>query len=175
MNEIYDRKFVEEIKKSTLLTKNQLFQKSEKFYYPSLTIDENGLTPVFSAWSWEALKQVSIETTSPIEWIKWSYSDSPYFNFNETNFSNVKIAFENRGNIYTFQPHQWPDELSVRINSMECALHELDLDGVFGTEKVRDSIVINAEIVPPDAANTSRARRLNPPAALKDWLIEAAE
>ncbi len=58
---------------------------------------------------------------------------------------------------------------------MECALHELDLDGVFGTEKVRDSIVINAEIVPPDAANTSRARRLNPPAALKDWLIEAAE
>jgi len=35
--------------------------------------------------------------------------------------------------------------------------------------------VVNVEVMPPDATNVERAIRLNPPAALADWLSEAAE
>jgi hypothetical protein len=58
---------------------------------------------------------------------------------------------------------------------MEAALSEADAAGTFGSGIEREQIVINVEVMPPDHSNTERAIRLNPPAALTEWLVEAAE
>ena len=61
------------------------------------------------------------------------------------------------------------------MSAMEEAMARLDQAGLFGTGSKRAHIVINVEVMPPDYTNTERAKRLNPPEALVDWLKEAAE
>ena len=59
--------------------------------------------------------------------------------------------------------------------AMERAMARVDADGIFGHGAKRDQIVLNVEVMPPDATNVARARRLNPLSAITDWLVEAAE
>jgi hypothetical protein len=58
---------------------------------------------------------------------------------------------------------------------MEAAMAQLDREGLFGTGRARLDVVINVEVMPPDWTNTVRAKRLNPPGALHEWLDEVAE
>ena len=65
--------------------------------------------------------------------------------------------------------------MQYRVAAMEEAMRTLDVEHVFGVGAQRDAIVINVEFTPPDWTNTQRAKRLNPSAALVDWLAEKAE
>ena len=67
------------------------------------------------------------------------------------------------------------ERAELRLGAMEEALARLDRMGIFGTGEARNRIVVNAEVMPPDYSNTVRAQRLNPPAAIRDWLIHVAE
>lgn len=61
-------------------------------------VDENGLPPVFSAWSREsffaACKQMDDEQAL---WMKWSYSDSPYFEFGAVYFAEANGSGNRKG------------------------------------------------------------------------------
>ena len=63
-------------------------------------------------------------------------------------------------------------EFEFRINAMIEALRRCDQQGIFALNQPRAEIVINVELLPPDETNTLRAKRLNPPEALGQWLIE---
>ena len=58
---------------------------------------------------------------------------------------------------------------------MEEALKRLDKKGIFGTGDNRKKIVITAEVVPPDYANTARVQRLNPDGIVQEWFEFCSE
>ena len=153
-----------------------LFLTGESFYYLSLVVDENGLPPVFSAWSREsffaACKQMDDEQAL---WMKWSYSDSPYFEFGAVYFAEANELWQSKGGIDDFITDDWIEELAKRVNSLEKCFAELDADGFFSGMVKRTSLMINVETTPPTEEDTQRAQRLNPPEAIKEWLEEAAE
>ena len=156
----------------------KLFEEhKEKFYYCSLITTGEGLCPIISAWSVEALERVANESDDTEEakyYLKWSYAETPYFAYGEDFFKDVKSVFVERMNkLKTAEERQ--REVQVRINSMEKVMHNLDVKGMFGRGKQRLDIVINAEFMPPDYTNTQRALRLNPQEALNEWLEEIAE
>lgn len=156
----------------------QLFDTyDENFYYCSLITTGEGLCPVISAWSEEALERMTSQAENVEEeryYLKWSYGESPYFTYGEEYFSEVNRVFSERmRQIKTDEA--WTQELQLRINSMEQAMSNLDKAGLFGQGEQRLKLVINAEFMPPDATNTERAIRLNPKTALEEWLEEAAE
>lgn len=154
----------------------ELFHTGESFYYLSLVVDENGLPPVFSAWSREsffaACKQMDDEQAL---WMKWSYSDSPYFEFGAVYFAEANELWQSKGGIDDFIADDWIEELAKRVNSLEKCFAELDADGLFSAGVKRTSLMINIETTPPTEEDTRRAQRLNPPEAIKEWLEEAAE
>ncbi len=69
----------------------------------------------------------------------------------------------------------WDSEVDLRLRAMETAMSRLDSESLFGTGPQRLQIVVNVEVMPPDFTNTERARRLNPPGAIREWLGEAAD
>lgn len=149
----------------------------ENFYYCSLITTGDGLCPIVSAWSREALERAAQMELNPDEakhYLKWSYCDSPYFAFGEEFFSGVAELFAQRSCSLT-DAQAIDEEVSLRISSMEEAMRRLDGSGLFGCGEKRLAMVINAEFMPPDYTNTQRALRLNPPEALVRWLEEAAE
>lgn len=150
---------------------------NEKFYYCSLITTGEGLCPIISAWSEEALERVANETDNVEEakyYLKWSYDESPYFAYGEEYFQGVnKVFLERMKKLKTDKERD--REILLRINSMEKVMHNLDKDGMFGRGENRLGIVINAEFMPPDYTNTERALRLNPKEALNEWLEEIAE
>lgn len=156
----------------------KLFEEhNERFYYCSLITTGEGLCPIISAWSIEALERVANESADVEEakyYLKWSYSETPYFAYGEDYFKDVKSVFIDRMNKLK-NAEERQREVQVRINSMEKAMHNLDAKGIFGRGKQRLDIVINAEFMPPDYTNTERALRLNPKEALYEWLEEIAE
>jgi hypothetical protein len=159
---------------------DELFRNGEHFYYVSLTTIYEGFTPVFSAWSWQALDRIASSSTSTDIaetklLLKWSYADSPYYNHGAEHFIAVEETLSKRAKIDELEDDEWEKELKFRLLAMEQALHQLDSEGIFGQDVLRQKIVINAEVVPPDESNTKRAKRLNPKEALNDWLIEAGE
>lgn len=164
-------------KKALAKTIAELFSIGESFYYVSLTVDEGGATPVFSAWSREAYIDACEKLPADDDplWIKWSYSDSPYFNYKEENFFSAHAAWESKGSIDEFDAHEWINELNKRLNSLVRSFSALDDEGLFGAGENRNAIVINVEIVPPTHENTIRVKRLNPQSAIKEWLDEASE
>ncbi|HCJ14579.1 MAG TPA: hypothetical protein DHV77_05050 [Erysipelotrichaceae bacterium] len=149
----------------------------EKFYYCSLITTGEGLCPIISAWSREALEKTAskyVDTEEAKYYLKWSYAETPYYAFGEEFFTDVKKIFTERTKaLKTAEEKQ--REVQLRINSMERAMHNLDEKGIFGYGKQRLGIVINAEFMPPDYTNTERALRLNPHEALVEWLEEIAE
>lgn len=173
-----DPQLTAQLKTAIRAATTQLFANAENYYYLSVSTTEEGHPPVFSAWSREALDAAANSPDAadvPVEWLKWSYSDSPYFNFGESHFEALQAAWLARGSIDDFDDEEWNRELAVRVDTIEQALRELSDEGLFGKGVERDRIVIVAEMVPPDRANTERTIRLNPAEALTQWLSEAAE
>lgn len=173
-----DETLVEVIQNATQKALSKLFKEhNEKFYYCSLITTGEGLCPIISAWSEEALERVAskeedIEETK--DYLKWSYADTPYFAYGEEFFEDVDKIFLERMDKLTTEK-EIDREIQIRINSMERVMHNLDMNGMFGQGEQRLGIVINAEFMPPDFTNTERALRLNPKEALEEWLEEIAE
>ena len=158
----------------------QLFEQNpyDKFYYCSLVTTGEGHTPCLTAWSREKLEEaVRAENgdDNVRAELKWSYADSPFYCYAEDIFDEVKRQFVARSETRDRDSTEDRAELELRLRAMESAMVQLDSEGLFGTGTGRVGIVINAEVMPPDRTNVERARRLNPPEALVDWLTEAAE
>ncbi len=152
----------------------ELFQTGEHFYYCTLITTGEALPPFVAAWSHEALERC-VEPQDR-DTLKWSYADSPYCAFGwEEYFGTVRRMFQRLPDLHTFADSDWEAEYEARLNVMETAMRTLDTEGLFGAGKNRLNMVVNVEVMPPDHANTLRAFRLNPPAALTAWLAEAAE
>lgn len=173
-----DEMLVEIIQNATYRAISKLFEEhNEKFYYCSLITTGEGLCPIISAWSYEALERVANERDNVEEakyYLKWSYDETPYFAYGEEYFEDVNRIFLERMRILVTEKEK-DREIQLRINSMEKVMYNLDVNGMFGKGDERLGIVINAEFIPPDFTNTERALRLNPREALNEWLEEIAE
>lgn len=173
-----DEMLVEIIQNATQKALSKLFaEHKEKFYYCSLITTGEGLCPIISAWSIEALERVASEEDDVEEakyYLKWSYDETPYFAYGEEYFEDVNKVFLERMRALTTGQEK-DKEIQLRINSMERVMRNLDMNGMFGNGEERLGIVINAEFMPPDYTNTERALRLNPREALNEWLEEIAE
>ena len=154
-----------------------LFERhKERFYYITLFTSGECLPPNISAWSVEALERATAQSgKDAARVLKWSYADSPYFAFREEDFADVQRLYALRPDPHSLPLDGFLAECALRLRAMESALAILDQEGLFGVGQPRASVVVNAEVMPPDRGNTERARRLNPPEALTVWLQEAAE
>ena len=174
----YDPDLVKYIENATRKALKSLFDKhKEKFYYCTLATTGEGHCPVISAWSEEALERMLVTEKDPDKIrreIEWSYADSPYFAYGEEFFVEVREVFLKRTKLIN-NDDEFQKEYEIRVNSMEKVMANLDKEGLFGEGNQRLSIVINAEVMPPDYTNTERALRLNPREALTVWLEEVAE
>lgn len=144
----------------------------EHFYFFALCTTGEALAPYVSAWSHEALQRVP---EAEREGLKWDTSSSPYFAFGAEYFAGVNQVFAARGELFDMDDAASEQEFEFRIAAMTEALRRCDAQGIFALNQPRGDIVINVELLPPDETNTQRAKRLNPPEALEQWLIEAAE
>lgn len=176
---VTEHELVFEIEKAAGMAFQQLFSNNENYYYCSLITTGEALSPFIVAWSHEALERYLSENNcdeSDIGFIKWSYADSPYLDFGGEYFSRVKELFLQRPEInYSTSEKEWGKEFELRLNSMEKAMANLDKKGLFGRGNIRNGVVINVEVIPPDYGNTLRAIRLNPEESLLEWLEEVAE
>jgi hypothetical protein len=173
---------IDAIELATRQAVNELFaQHAEQFYYLTLITGGEALSPVLSAWSVEALERaisIAADKDEARFNLEWCYASSPYFCFGEEYFREVERLFDLRPDIDSFKDdseESWQAEYELRLGAMEEALARLDRTGMFGIGEARNRIVVNAEVMPPDYSNTVRAQRLNPPAAIRDWLIHVAE
>lgn len=180
MNLQVEEELVKVIETATRKALRNLFNyHKERFYYCSLITTGEGLCPVISAWSEEALEHAAGECSDEDKeearyYLKWSSEESPYYAYGEEHFEEVKEVFLARRKALTAED-DIDREIQLRINSMEKVMSNLDQEGMFGVGQQRLCIVINAEFMPPDYTNTERALRLNPRAALDEWLDEIAE
>lgn len=151
----------------------------EHFYYCALVTTEEGFAPVVSAWSREALEreaQDNADDPTFAQEVKWSYADSPYCTFGyDEYFGEVERLFEARPTMDDLDDEEWDDELDLRLEAMTEALAILDREGLFARNQPRHEVVVNAELMPPDASNAERALRLNVSATIpEDYLEETA-
>lgn len=148
-----------------------------QYYYLSLITTGAAHAPFLAAWSKEALDQAVSGSHDPDDarrGIKWSYADSPFMEFGKQHFAEVYRRFLERGEMPE-DDAAYDAEYECRLGAMEASVAQLDREGLFGAGDERNAIVVNVEVMPPDRTNTERAKRLNPPAALGEWLQEAAE
>lgn len=166
---------VDEIARATEKSFLNLFQNKEIYYYCALVTTGEAVAPVISAWSWEALENVAKKySKGDADLIKWSYADSPYWNFGCENFETVRKLFNERLLDYTDEI-KWFKEIDFRLEAMVLALEKLDKKEIFALNQPRSKVYVNVEVVPPDETNTIRALRLNKRRNILDWLNEAAE
>lgn len=168
----------EAILAATKLAISKLFNlHAEHFYYLSLITTGEAHAPFISAWSLEALsKAVAKHDASSERLLKWSYSDSPYMCFGEEYFGEVNRLFSLRPEMSALMSDAKQEaEYELRLRAMEWAMKRLDEAHLFGSGAKRAKLIINVEVMPPDLTNAERARRLNPPEAIVQWLAEAAE
>lgn len=165
------------ITKAARMAFQKLFSNGEHFYYCALLTTGEGFAPIISAWSWEALARVTqLNSETYAQSIKWSYADSPYYAFGyDEYFSDVKQLFEHRANIDSLNDEDWGKEFDVRLTAMVKAMSILDKEGLFAQNQSRRSILINVELMPPDASNVQRALELNNSEDIEEYLQEAAE
>ncbi len=141
---------------------------NEHFYYCTLVMIEVG-TPCISALSYEVLEKLaaaSDDYDNAYSQLKWSYADSPYCGFGyDEYFGDAAKMFEQCfDNINCDE-----NEISRWLDSMEEVMRILDGKGLFGMGKERSRVFINAEIMPPEASNFDRAKRLNPFDVYNEW------
>jgi len=166
---------VDEIARATEKSFLNLFQNKEIYYYCALVTTGEAVAPVISAWSWEALENVAKKySKEDADLIKWSYADSPYWNFGCENFETVRKLFNERLLDYTDEI-KWFKEIDFRLEAMVLALEKLDKKEIFSLNQPRSKVYVNVEVMPPDETNTIRALRLNKRENILDWLNEAAE
>lgn len=165
--------------KATKTAFTELFKEhDELYYYCTLITTGEGNCPYISAWSWQALKnfkeQENISNEKIIEY-KWSYADSPYCGYGWEYFKEVEEY------VVANKPKNIDDEedciswWNALIDTMETVMSTLDEQGIFGMGARRKSMLVNAEVMPPDYGNTMRALRLNNKEDIGIWLREAAE
>jgi len=163
----------------------------ETFYVIALVTTGEALAPVLSAWSVEGLEAAVQADTGGEEGegeaedaedlrelLRWSHADSPHYGFGEAHFQGVRALFEARPDPHALDEADYDAEVELRLDAMTEAMARVDADGLFGTGKVRDDVVVLVDVMPPDAGNTARALRLNPSpprGATARWLAEAAE
>ncbi|MES2820870.1 MAG: DUF4303 domain-containing protein [Pseudomonadota bacterium] len=154
-------------------------QHPEQYYYFSLVTTGEALPPFLVAWSTEALVvEVAKAKPGSEAYLRWSCAESPYMCYGEHHFQEVIRLFELRPEMTSeMTDSEWEAEYAVRLRAMELAMKELDDEGVFSQRGDREKVVINVEVMPPDATNAERARRLNPVGsqALAAWLQDVAE
>lgn len=124
----------------------------------------------------EALRPYLSATKPGMEW--WDLFDSPYALWGEEYMSKLHDVFDARCNPRSLDADcdAYCDECDTRYCSMEEALKQLDEEGLFGTGEERKKTLIAVVVVPPDATNTERMIRLNPPSELLErWLDECDE
>lgn len=177
MNNIMKKEFFEKLYKASKAAFEKLLAINERFYYCTLTITGDGLTPVISAWSYEALERECGDDEEVKYDIEWSYADSPYYAWEYESFHEVEELLENCSSIDDLSEEEWEKEIDARIDIMEKVMRKLDEEGVFSKNQERNNMVVLAEIMPPDESNTKRAYRLN---SIKNemfqkWLKEVAE
>ncbi|ECQ6566647.1 DUF4303 domain-containing protein [Salmonella enterica subsp. enterica] len=179
MDSVSEEDLFDEVESAAYKAFCELFENGEHFYYCSLITTGEALPPVVVAWSHEALERYFIENEGSEEdarLIKWSYAESPYFDFGSGYFEKVRELFHLRPEMNSkLSKHDWNIEFDIRLRIMEAVMKHLDEKGIFGIGEKRNGIVINVEVMPPDYENTLRAMRLNPSSALSQWLLEAAE
>lgn len=165
--------------KATKTAFTELFKKHDEFfYYCTLVTTGEGNCPYISAWSWQALKnfmdQEHISKEEIIDY-KWSYADSPYCAYGWEHFKEVEeyVLANKPKNIDDAE--DWFSWENALLATMEVVMSTLDEQGVFGMGARRKSMLVNAEVMPPDYTNTLRALRLNDKEDIKVWLQEAAE
>jgi hypothetical protein len=143
------------------------------FHYCTLVTYGEAPPPYVSAWSHEAL---SLVPEHKAHLLKWSCAESPFCFYGDKYFDEVNRLFSERPAMaYDLTEEAWNAEHELRLGAMEAAMARLDSEGLFGVGDARNKTVILVEVMPPDHANTERALRLNPPEALTEWMVEAAE
>lgn len=151
----------------------ELFQKYPgRFYYCSMFTDGLANGPAITAWSYEALDELAsqrADDSSAKDWLKWSYGESPFFCYRDDLFEPLRKLFQSRGGIGSTT---WNAEFEARLAIMENVMRRLDNEHVFGVGEERKKLVVAVEVIPPDASNTERVKRLNPPDAVAVWLAE---
>lgn len=163
--------------KATRAAFEKLFETKEHFYYCTLTTTGDGLTPVISAWSEEALEREADGDEDVKYDIEWSYADSPYYAWEYDTFEEVTDLLDERPKMSDMSADEWEEELELRLDVMEEVMRKLDEEGLFSLTQDRGDIVIGAEIMPPDESNTERVSRLNDEDSemFCRWLEEVAE
>lgn len=163
--------------KATRAAFEKLFETKEHFYYCTLTTTGDGLTPVISAWSEEALEREADGDEDVKYDIEWSYVDSPYYAWEYDTFEEVTDLLNECPKMSDMSVDEWEAELELRLDVMEEVMRKLDEEGMFSLTQDRGDIVIGAEIMPPDESNTERVSRLNDEDSemFCRWLEEVAE
>ena len=159
-------------------TFEELFNNNkETFYYCTLTITGDGLTPVISAWSYEALDRQCNGNQDEIHDIKWSYADSPYYAFGYEKFEEVTQLLAERREILKTTKIDWECEVEMYLDVMQNTMEMLDNEGVFSVNQKRNEVLVATEIMPPDGSCTIRVKKLNNngTAIFQEWLQEIAE
>ena len=184
MNTSYptEAELADAIESAARMAINDLFAQhpGHYFYYVSLITSGEAHPPVLTAWSKEALEDAVKDEVDKEDarWgLEWSYGESPFFCFGEPYFQEVKDLFARRPdmNSLMWDESAWNAECELRLHAMEAAMSRLNEEGLFGTGQDRFNVVVNVEVMPPDYTNTQRAKRLNPPEAIRTWLAEVAE
>jgi hypothetical protein len=156
----------------------------ERFYYCSLiTLECPMYRPALLAWSKEGLERAVEISLDPDKetlraYLKWNHAEAPLFAYGEQYFEEVwrlwdlstDLPLEGNADEWT-----WCYQCRLKLTAMLMAMQRLDEEGLFGRGPDRERIVINVEVMPPDFTNVTSARSLNPPAALVEWMQEAAE
>jgi Domain of unknown function (DUF4303) len=171
---------VDAIADATRTAVNALFRDhpGHHFYYCALITTGGGGSPNLVAWSTEALEAAVKEHQDDPAWralLKWSYADSPFYCYGEEHFAEVRRLFDALPEPDPFDKSGWLARFDLDVAAMVAAMERLEGEGLFGRGASRAGIVVNVEVMPPDHTNTERARLLNPPEALEEWLREAAE
>lgn len=143
------------------------------FYYCSMFTDGLANGPAITAWSYEALDECVAQgrDANAKEWLKWSYGESPFFCYRDDLFEPIRKMFQSRGG---WGSTDWNAEFEDRLMIMENVMRKLDGEHVFGEGEQRKGLVVAVELIPPDASNTDRVKRLNPPEAAAIWMKEYA-
>jgi hypothetical protein len=90
---------------------------------------------------------------------------------NREHFYYCTLTISGDGGVPAFSA--WSKEALEKI--LVRAMMNLDAKGLFELNQKREDIFINVEFAPPDKTDSERAYLLNPPIAVKVWLLEAAE
>lgn len=177
MDKNFSNEYFEKLYKASNNAFQALFKNEEHFYYCTLTITGDGLTPVISAWSHEALDRKCNGDEEERYAMEWSYADSPYYAWEYDTFCEVTDLLASRPKMLDMSDEVWENEIAIRLDGMEKVMRKLDEDGIFSVNQKREDVVICAEIMPPDRSNTERVSRLNKKEMymFRKWLKEAAE